>query len=94
MKVKFHGMISLKDLVYLIYLFKDAPIYLLDLIKNNTNTITGSYIREILNVTNKTNIFEVGKSDLKKLKFYEIPDEERWRIGILKELTNIRMNKV
>ena len=73
---------------------KDAPIYLLNLIKNNTNTITGSNIKEILNVTNRTNIFEVKLSDIKKLKFYEIPEEERWRIDILKELTNIRMKNL
>ena len=73
---------------------KDAPIYLLNLIKNDTNTITGRNIKEILNLTNKNNIFDVKISDIKKCKFREMPENEKWRTNILKELTNIRMKNL
>ena len=72
---------------------KEAPIYLLNLIKNNTDTITGRNIREILNRTNKRDIFNVNISELKKQKFCELPENEKWRVNLIKELTNIKMKK-
>ena len=44
---------------------KYAPIYLNNFIKNNTNTITGSNIKDIFNVTNNKNMFDV------KIRFKE-----------------------
>ena len=73
---------------------KEAPIYLLHLIKNNTDTITGRNIREILNLTNETNIFNVKASQIKEHKFSEIPIGEEWRINFVKELTNIKMKNM
>ena len=66
----------------------------MDRIKGNTDTITGRNVKEILNVTNNTNIFDVKVSDIKKIKFCEIPEDERWRTNILKELTNIKMKNL
>ena len=73
---------------------KDAPIYLLHLIKDNTDNITGRNIREILNVTNESNISNVTVSKLKEKKFSELPKNEDWRIKLVKELTNIKMKNL
>ena len=73
---------------------KDAPIYLLDILKNNTDSITGRNIKEVLNRTNETNIFNVKVSELKKQKFCELPENEKWRVKIIKELTNIKMKNL
>ena len=65
---------------------KEAPIYLLDLIKNNTNTITGRNIKEILYKTDESDMPKVNISELnKKIRFCEFPDNEKWRINLIKE---------
>ena len=70
---------------------KEAPIYLLDMIKNNTNTITGRNVKEVLNRTNEIDIFNVKLAELKKEKFFELPQNEKWRTNLIKELSNIKM---
>ena len=73
---------------------KDAPIYLLNIIKDNTDTITGRNIREILNCTNEVNIFKLKLSKLRKHKFCELPEHEKWRINMIKELTNVKLKNL
>ena len=73
---------------------KEAPIYLLNLIKNNTDTITGRNIREILNITNENNIMNLNIDKLRKHKFSELPENEKWRITMIKELTNIKLKNL
>ena len=53
---------------------KAAPIYLLELIKNNTQTITGRNIRLILNELNERSIHDIEIEDVKnKIKLKVIP---------------------
>ena len=73
---------------------KEAPIYLLNIIKNNTNTITGRNIKEVLNRTNENDIFNVKLAELKKEKFFDLPQNEKWRPNLIKELTNIKMKSL
>lgn len=72
----------------------DDIIYLLNLIKNNTDTITGRNIREILNITNENNIMNLNIAKLRKHKFSELPENETWRITMIKELTNIKLKNL
>ena len=73
---------------------KLAPIYLLETIKNNTQTITGRNIRLILNETEKRHIEEVTINELKeKIKLKPLPEEEEWKVTCIKELTNVKQNK-
>ena len=73
---------------------KQAPKYLLEIIKYNTQTITGRNIRLILNETDKRHIEEVTVEELKdKIKLKALPEEERWKVGFIKELTDVKQNK-
>ena len=72
---------------------KAAPIYLLETIKKNTQTITGRNIRLILNETEKRKIEDVTIEDLKdKIKLKEIPENEIWKVNFIKELTDVKQN--
>ena len=53
-------------------------------------SVTGRNIRKILNETGHTDIFKVKVNDLKKtLKFCEIQEEDKWKVNLIKELTNV-----
>ena len=82
--------------IYSIYKYwnQRSTIYLLNIIKDDTNTITGRNIHEILNSTNENNIFNLKLSKIRKHKFCELPENEKWRINFIKELTNVKLKNL
>ena len=62
----------------------------------NINTITGRNVRHIQDkVGHQHDLLKVRTGWLKsKLKFCEISEEEKWRVGLIKEITNIKQNKL
>ena len=72
---------------------KAAPIYIYEIIKNNTQTITGRNIKLILNELDKRCIEKVTIEEVKsKIRLKELPEEEMWKIHLIKELTNVKQN--
>ena len=70
---------------------KSAPIYLLETIKNNTQTITGRNIKLILQEMDVRNLEQIKYEDIKiKIKLSELKENENWKIESIKELTNIK----
>ena len=67
-----------------------CPIHLLELIKNNTQTITGRNIRLILNELNERSIQDMKN----KIKLKVIPQNEIWKVDMIKELTEVKQNKL
>ena len=66
-----------------------------ELIKNDTRTITGKNINEIKRITDSDDIMHINVKEMKKtLKFKSIPDTEKWRIPLIKELTDIKQNRL
>ena len=66
---------------------------LLQQIIRNVNTVTGKNVRFILDLTNKRDIFAIKPYEIKsKVKFCEIPEEEKWRTQLIKEIVNINQN--
>ena len=66
---------------------------MLEFIKKDTRTITGKNIREILKTTDNDDIMSMNVQEVKsKLIFKNIPENEHWRVPLIKELTNIRQN--
>ena len=59
----------------------------------NVNTVTGKNVRFIFDLTNKEDIFAIKPYEIKsKVKFCEIPEEEKWRTQLIKEIVNINQN--
>ena len=63
---------------------KVAPKDLLRLIETDTRSVTGNNIRNILRLTKKLHINDVEKQDIGNIDYVEIPDEEKWRISLIK----------
>ena len=66
--------------------------FLLEKVSRNVNTVTGRNMRYILDKTeNRCDVFSLTQNIKKKsLKFFEILDEDKWRVSMLREITNIR----
>ena len=73
---------------------KLLPKSLLNCIKQDTRSITGSNIRRILRLTNKRSIEEVTNKDIENIKYAEMPDEESWRVGIIREMTDRKFGQM
>ena len=67
---------------------------LLEIIKDNTETITGRNMKKILMETDQSNISNIDSKTLTKFKFSELPETEEWRINIIKELTDIKQGNL
>ena len=63
---------------------------------NNVNTITGRNIRYIQDkIGHQHDLLTVNISWLKKnIKFCEINEGDKWRVGLIKEVANIKQNKL
>ena len=63
---------------------------LLNTIKYDVNSVTGSNLRKIVQLVNKKSIDELSPEDARKIVYQPVPIDDEWRIGMLKELLDIR----
>ena len=56
----------------------------------DTNSITGSNLRNILLMTDKTTIEELVPDDLSSLKYQPMPEDEMWKLSILQEIIDTK----
>ena len=74
---------------------KFAVQCLIQLVSKDTQTNTGRNIRYILNKTGESDIFAVNAQKLKRdYKFALIQPEDQWKVGFIKELTNLKAGSV
>ena len=75
---------------------KLAAQFMLQKVYKNVNTITGRNIRYIQDkVGHNHDLLKVNTSWLKnKIKFCEIDEGDKWRVGLIKEVVDIKQNKL
>ena len=74
---------------------KPAVQYLYESIKKDTRTVTGKNIREILILMNSDSIEDINVKDMKRsMNFRPMAEKDKWRLDILKELVNVKHNKL
>ena len=72
---------------------KMAVIYLLEKVHMNLNTTTGQNIRHILSQAEEADIFKIKPKLFKKnFKFEKLPEEENWKVDIIKEIVDLKHN--
>lgn len=70
---------------------KKAAIYLLEKVLCDLNTMTGQNIRHILDEAHEVDIFKINLAKFKrKFKFHEMPTDEKWKVNLVKEITDIQ----
>ena len=63
---------------------------LFNIVKYNTQSVTGNNLRKIMLLLGKNSIDELNKSDAKEYKYFPIPDSESWKIDTINEITDIK----
>lgn len=66
---------------------------LLSEIELDVLSTTGSNLRNIMLETSKSNIYEVELSDINRLCYFKLDEEEEWRIEMLKYLLEERRDR-
>ena len=69
---------------------KQLPRVLLNLVKHDARSTTGSNLRNIMLLTGKNNIEEVKEADLDDMVYVPVTNEDLWKIKFVKELINVR----
>ena len=73
---------------------KQIPKQLLSVIKHDVRSTTGSNLRNILLLTNKNTIEEITLEDIKTIKYNQIEKEDEWKVGFIREVTDIKFNQL
>ena len=73
---------------------KKVPKQLLNFIKNDVRSTTGANLRNILLLTDKNYIDELRKEHLQDIKYQDVDPTNKWKIGFIKEITNVKFNQL
>ena len=63
---------------------------LYNILKYDTQSVTGFNLRKIMLLLEKTSIDELKPSDANEIKYFPVPDSESWKIDIINEITDIK----
>lgn len=61
---------------------------------NDCSSITGSNIKRILALTKKSKVEEITAADIEKIVYAEIPEGNKWRVELIKEITDIKFGQL
>ena len=73
---------------------KMLPKLMLDLIKCDVKSTTGSNLRNILLQTRKVNVDQLDFRDIQQLQYYPTKDDEKWKENLVLEILNARNNNL
>ena len=73
---------------------KQMPKHILNTIKLDVRSTTGSNLRNILLLTNKSNIDKLELLDFKCVNYHPIKKEDDWKPGIILEITDVKFNQL
>ena len=59
-------------------------------VKHDCRSTTGANLRKIMLMVNKHNVDEIQVDDIDQMQYNVIPDGDIWRIGIVKELIDVK----
>ena len=64
--------------------------HLYSISENNSNSITGRNLRKIMLLCNLNSISDINNDIIDKMEYSRTPEREKWRIGLIQELLNVR----
>ncbi len=72
---------------------KKAINNVFNLIRKDSQSVTGSNIRNIMLLVQKTNVADIVLEDALDVTYHEIPDCKAWRIGFVNEITDVKFGE-
>ena len=73
---------------------KVLPKTLLQLIRNDCRSVTGSNLRNILLLSNKDDTSHLTQTDIKSMVYMPVPEQNEWKVDMLSELINVKWGEV
>ena len=67
---------------------------LLNVVKFDVRSTTGFNLRKIMLCGQKTNVEKVNIRNVRDFKYHPLTEEERWKVGLVKELNNVKFGKL
>ena len=61
-----------------------------EICQNYSRSITGPNLRKLMLLCDKSSISDINSSDIDNLSYKQIPQEETWRIDVIKDLIEIK----
>ena len=71
---------------------KSIPKLLLETIKYDVRSVTGSNLRKIAKLVKKDAVDDLVVSDALTVEYHEMKQENEWKVGIIRELTDVKFN--
>ena len=57
-------------------------------------SITGSNLQNLLLLTDKHRIEELCKDKIRKLKYHQMEENDKWKVQFIREITVVKFNKL
>ena len=73
---------------------KQLPKQMLNIIRRDVRSTTGSNLRKILLQTQKDHVEHLKSTDILEIKYHPIMDEDKWKTSVIKEIVQIRNGKL
>ena len=67
---------------------------LLELVKKDARTTTGSNLRRIMLMAGKQQIEDLHGADTEIIEYHTVPESQSWRTNFLKELVEVRQGEL
>ena len=67
---------------------------LFKVVKYDCRSVTGRNLLNIRLLVNKTTIDSLVPSDAMTIKYHEVSEEQAWRVGVAKELTDVKFGEM
>ena len=64
-----------------------------NLVRHNCLSVTGSNLRNIMLLVQKTSILDLVPEDAYKVVYHEMPENEAWRVGFVTEITDVKFGE-
>ena len=63
---------------------------LFEIVKDDTQSVTGNNLRKIMILLNKNTIDELKPTDSSEIEFMPIPETELWKLDMVREITDVK----
>ena len=73
---------------------KVAAKDLLNVICDDTQSTTGNNLRLILRCLDRQKLSDVQSNDIDKIWYFDMPDDEKWKVTMIKEIIELKMNEL
>ena len=73
---------------------KILPKILLQTIRKDCRSVTGSNIRNIVLMSGKDDINQLSQSDIKNMIYMPVAEHDRWKLNIVKELIDVKWGEL